>query len=288
MDQRKIAAGMTLLCALVAGFLLAKAVKADDLQFTWTNPVSNTDGTAIQPTGDTALRSATVVWGTCGGSLAVFGTELGRASVDMPVTTYTVGGLAAGDYCGYVYVSNNAGYSSDRSGVAGKTILPPVPTPTVQLAASPAQVYPYGNAVLTWSSTDAVSCTASGAWTGTQLASGELTVAPAETSTYMLTCINTSGEASASTTVTVVPPPVPQPPEMGPAVVTVATPIYQTTANGLGVGGIVGKAPVGTPCYGDVFKTYTNGTTWYRVESKYVTLSVATDRQLIGKCAPPA
>jgi len=48
----------------------------------------------------------------------------------------------------------------------------PPPLPTASLSASPTTVSSGGEAVLTWSSTNATSCTASGGWTGAQAASG--------------------------------------------------------------------------------------------------------------------
>jgi peptidoglycan/xylan/chitin deacetylase (PgdA/CDA1 family) len=67
-----------------------------------------------------------------------------------------------------------------------------------------------GEAVaLTWNATNAVSCTSSGAWFGTRLTSGTLFVAPAATTTYVLTCDGVGGSTTASVTIEVseAPPP---------------------------------------------------------------------------------
>jgi P pilus assembly chaperone PapD len=84
-------------------------------------------------------------------------------------------------------------------------VIPPPPTPpTVALSASPTSVTAGQSATLTWNSTNATSCSASGAWSGSQPTSGSLsTGALNQNSTYSLTCTGTGGSASASTTVTV-------------------------------------------------------------------------------------
>ncbi len=79
------------------------------------------------------------------------------------------------------------------------------PAPTVSLSASPTTINPGGSSTLTWSSTNATSCTASGAWSGTRATSGTQSVSPTSTSTYTLTCTGTGGSGNASATVTVNP-----------------------------------------------------------------------------------
>jgi len=82
----------------------------------------------------------------------------------------------------------------------------PPALPTVSLSASPS-VIDAGqgqSSTLSWSSTDAASCTASGAWSGTRsAASGSENVSPGVTSTYTLTCTGDGGSASESVTITV-------------------------------------------------------------------------------------
>lgn len=84
-----------------------------------------------------------------------------------------------------------------------------VPLPTVSISSNPTSVVSGGSSTLTWSSTNATSCTASGAnpggqWTGTKATSGNSTLINLTTTgTYTLTCTGTGGSASQSTTVTV-------------------------------------------------------------------------------------
>ncbi|QXP83128.1 Ig-like domain-containing protein [Methylococcus sp. Mc7] len=82
----------------------------------------------------------------------------------------------------------------------------PLPSrPTVTISVSPATVALGGNATLTWSSTDAVLCTASGAWSGSQATSGSQNVSQAQPGvyTYTLACEGPGGSASNSATLTV-------------------------------------------------------------------------------------
>jgi hypothetical protein len=75
---------------------------------------------------------------------------------------------------------------------------PPPPAPTVTLSVDPTSIALGQSAMLTWSSTNATSCTAGGAWSGTQKTSGTLQVAPsaAGTSAYMLSCSGADNGAS--------------------------------------------------------------------------------------------
>jgi hypothetical protein len=84
----------------------------------------------------------------------------------------------------------------------------PPPTPTVTITASPTSIAaPGDSSTLTWSSTNATSCTATGSWSGTEAVSGTATVKPAVLSTYTLTCSDSKASSTPeSATVSVVPP----------------------------------------------------------------------------------
>jgi hypothetical protein len=82
--------------------------------------------------------------------------------------------------------------------------------PTLSLAANVVPVG--GSTVLTWSSVDAASCTASGSWSGSMAPAGSqpVTLPGAGTNTYTLTCTNASGiSAVSSVTLTDVQPAAP-------------------------------------------------------------------------------
>ena len=87
------------------------------------------------------------------------------------------------------------------------TSAPLPPAPTLTLSASPAAVAYNASSTLTWSSSNATTCAASGAWSGLKAPSGAATL-PALTTTaaYTLTCTGAGGSASQSATITVAPP----------------------------------------------------------------------------------
>ena len=80
------------------------------------------------------------------------------------------------------------------------------PPPTVTLSASPATINQGDGSVLTWTTTDADSCSwlsGEGVSGSANPAGGNLTVFPNSTSLYTIECLNTSGSASDTVTVTV-------------------------------------------------------------------------------------
>ena len=79
------------------------------------------------------------------------------------------------------------------------------PRPTVTLTASPTSVPAQGTSTLTWSTTNASSCTASGNWSGNKATSGEQVVGPLSADrTYSLTCSGAGGTSVDSASVQVV------------------------------------------------------------------------------------
>ena len=88
-------------------------------------------------------------------------------------------------------------------------------TPTVTMTASPTNVATGGTTQISWTSTGASACGASGGWTGTKGPNGSETVGPIRASTsYQLTCLGEGGNAGAMVLVTVggsAPDPTPTP-----------------------------------------------------------------------------
>ena len=80
--------------------------------------------------------------------------------------------------------------------------------PTVTLSANPTSITVGQAATLSWSSTNATTCTASGAWTGERALNGSQSVVPtsAGTLTYSLACTGAGGTTSRSATLTVIGP----------------------------------------------------------------------------------
>lgn len=78
--------------------------------------------------------------------------------------------------------------------------------PDVTLNLNPTTINVGQSATLSWTVTNATSCTASGAWSGDQGFSGNLVVKPssANSYSYTLTCLNTNGKTVATDVLTVV------------------------------------------------------------------------------------
>jgi peptidoglycan/xylan/chitin deacetylase (PgdA/CDA1 family) len=109
----------------------------------------------------------------------------------------------------YQLIFNKGTLTIDDISLSGGSTTPPA-NPTVSISASPSSITAGQSSTLTWSSTNATSCTASGGWSGTEAVSGTLSVAPTATSTYTLTCTGNGSSVSQSATVNVsaaTPPP---------------------------------------------------------------------------------
>jgi len=79
------------------------------------------------------------------------------------------------------------------------------PAPTLSFVASPASVSQNDSTTLSWNSTDATNCVASGDWSGNKNSSGsESTGALTIDSQYTLTCSGSGGPVNESVNVTVV------------------------------------------------------------------------------------
>jgi len=95
-------------------------------------------------------------------------------------------------------------YTLTCNGVTGSTSIivatAPSPVPTVSLSLAPTSIAVGQTSTLTWSTTNATSCVASGAWAGNQDTSGSavVTQAAAGTYTYSLACTGAGGSASGS------------------------------------------------------------------------------------------
>ena len=110
----------------------------------------------------------------------------------------------------FTLACNGAGGSAGRSVTVA---VNPAPLPTVALTANPTTVDMNGSSTLTWSSTDATSCDAGGAWSGSKPLSGNESVGPlTETSTFTLTCTGPGGSTNRPVTVSVLTEPEPAEP----------------------------------------------------------------------------
>jgi hypothetical protein len=220
-----------------------QATGPDGYQYTTTiycKPPANRDANdksnyIIQPTGYKNIRDGqwhTLEYDIKGGTVANGDAEF-RIWLDGQELCHTTGARwyapgFAGTMNGLSWNPNSAGntnsWSQDGhtsvdywyvSGGNGSTPNPnptPSPLPTVSLSASPASITSGGSSTLSWSTTNATSCTASGGtFTGSKATSGTQVVTPTTSTTYSLNCVGTGGSANANTSVTVgtTPPPPP-------------------------------------------------------------------------------
>ena len=117
---------------------------------------------------------------------------------------------ASGNYS--LTCSGSEGSASASATVTVPGTPPPPPVPTVSLAANPKSVTSGTSSTLTWSSTNATSCTASGGWSGAKATAGsESSGALTSTTQFSLACTGPDGTGNASATVSVLPPPGPVP-----------------------------------------------------------------------------
>ncbi|MHB1621580.1 MAG: DUF3443 family protein [Sulfuricella sp.] len=161
------------------------------------NPVIVSIG--ANPTALTVGESTTLTWSSsnatgCQASGAWSG------AVALSGTTPLVTPPTAGTFT-YTLTCNGAARSASSSASVVATDAP-TPIPSVSLSLAPASV-PVGQpSTLTWSTTNATSCAASGAWVGSQVTSGSVAVTQrtAGTYTYSLTCTGAGNSASGSVT----------------------------------------------------------------------------------------
>ena len=153
------------------------------------------------PTTITLGSASTLTWtststSTCTASGDWSGT---RATSGSEAVTPTATGLR-----NYTLTCTGAGGSA--TGTASVQVNP---IPTVSLGANPATIIIGASSTLTWSSTNATSCNATGAWTGSRGTSGSETVTPTATgqSVYGLSCTGAGGTVTQTAAVQVNPVP---------------------------------------------------------------------------------
>ena len=169
-----------------------------------------TSGTPAIPTVSISATPSTITTGAA--------TTLGWSSTDATSCTASGAWSGARATAGAELVSAlsvTSTFTITCTGTGGSasqsvtvTVTSGTPVPTVSLSASPISVSSGGSSILTWSSTNATSCTASGAWSGSKATSGSQSTGALNTSnTYTLSCSGSGGNASQSVTVSVGTPP---------------------------------------------------------------------------------
>ena len=178
---------------------------------------------------------------------------------------------------GYIWVPVDFASGADGWVVENylKAYVAPTPTPTptaptLILTANYTSVVAGSPTSLTWTTTNASSCTASGGWTGTKTINGTESMTPTASVTYTLACTGAGGSISKSVSVAVTQPvtPTPTPTTSGQTIAVSSN--VETTAN-VNVRSTVGGAKLGnqlTGAKGNVKSGpgYDNGLTWWNVD----------------------
>ncbi len=81
--------------------------------------------------------------------------------------------------------------------------------PTINMSADTQRIVGGSASVIRWTTSNALSCTSSGGWSGSQPLNGSLMVTPQTTTGYTLTCFNGIGQTSNSVTILVGEQPIP-------------------------------------------------------------------------------
>lgn len=159
--------------------------------------------------------------GVEGGDYATGGTAPGASGSGIVFNRALIGVLYGGGGNGYDYSTLPEVWSSFTPYLGATTLAgaEPPPPPTVTLSGSPDTVEAGANTTISWSTTAAASCTASGDWSGAKATSGSESVTLANndydnsrTASFTLSCTGAGGSGSGNTTVTVKARP--RPPEL--------------------------------------------------------------------------
>jgi hypothetical protein len=173
--------------------------------------------TSTGSTTSEAMRTVTPV-------ISISATPTATTSGQVITLTWSVsnapsdGCTASGAWSGTVASSGTQAVTAGAAGIASYTltcgsvsnsavvtISTPPPSPTVSLTLAPANITTAQSTVLSWSSANATSCSASGAWSGVKATSGSVTITPtaAGSFTYSLACTGDGGTATGSAALSV-------------------------------------------------------------------------------------
>ncbi len=156
--------------------------------------IAPTASLSASPTAILTGQSSTLTWGSKNAASCT-GTNFSTGNA-------TSGSVAVAPTVTTTYSVTCTGPGSSASASATVTVASPT---TASLTATPSGITKGQSSTLSWSSTNATSCSGGGFSTN-NATSGSVAVAPANTTTYSVTCAGAGGSASASATVTVASP----------------------------------------------------------------------------------
>ena len=163
-----------------------------------------------QPTLLTPGGSTTLTWNVANATscAASGGTGSDGWSGTEPLTSSgtTMGPIATVGTYTYTLTCTGAGGVNSQNASIVVSSNPTPPAVTVSVNVSPATIIAGQSALLSWSTTNATSCIASGSWGGTQATTGSAfstgTLSVAAVYSYTLTCTGPGGSGSATATLT--------------------------------------------------------------------------------------
>ncbi len=152
---------------------------------------------AAQPSSVGMNGTSTLTWTS---TLATSCNATGSWSGTRPTSgTENVGPLTA-NATFTLTCQDSSGNSVSRQ--ATITVASATPAPTITLSANPTSVTSGGSTVLAWTASNATSCMASGAWSGSKATTGSQTIGSLTVaSTFTLSCTGSGGNASKSVSV---------------------------------------------------------------------------------------
>ncbi|HTE44514.1 MAG TPA: hypothetical protein VK636_04650 [Gemmatimonadaceae bacterium] len=153
----------------------------------------------VTPPAVTLGQTATITWSSTNATSC---TGSGDWAGSIPANgSRVVSPDSAGNY-DYVLTCSGPGGSASSS----RHLSVALPPPTITLTVTPTRIGLLQPAVLSWTSTNASSCAASGSWSGARSVSGSIEVHPLLPGTYQytLTCTGPAGAVNATATLRVV------------------------------------------------------------------------------------
>ena len=170
-------------------------------------PPANTTLPVIAVTDNSSYLALAVSQGTWTNSPTAYAYSWTRNGTMIPGATLATYNTTPADQgtsiAGVVSASNSAG-SANATSVAVPVPFPASPNlPSIAFSASPPTIAQGQPSTLAWSSTNAISCAGSGAWSGPKNVSGATVVTPASDAAYTLDCVGTAGTAAATVSIQV-------------------------------------------------------------------------------------
>jgi uncharacterized protein (TIGR03118 family) len=157
-----------------------------------------TEAISVSPQSIALGKSATLTWLASGATQCSAAGAWGGPQAAQGTMSVTPGSVGAAAYT--LICANGNGQTSQTA-----TLSVTPPAPTVSIVVAPATVTTGQSSTLTWSSTNATSCTASGAWNLPPSTNGTTQVSEASAGSYPFTldCSNAAGSSSQTATLIV-------------------------------------------------------------------------------------